>query len=171
MVPFTVGARMARPLAHRVQGTPPTALASQSLPLVTKGRWHGEAVTEGIRAGSDRRPTIPQSRCASQLPLHKGACPLRRRGWQRSAGGHPTRRCGVGGYEIRPYGPAFSFPVGADAKIRPYSAAAGRGNLLYDLRPSEGLIAAQQAVLHILVGVLLQGVVQGLEVAAAVFPG
>ena len=35
-----------------------------SLPLVPKGRWHGEAVTEGIRAYRDRRLTIPQSRCA-----------------------------------------------------------------------------------------------------------
>ena len=44
--------------------------------MVTKGRWYGEAVTEGIRAGGDRGLSIPQSRCASQLPLHKGACPL-----------------------------------------------------------------------------------------------
>ena len=54
--------------------------------MVTKGRWYGEAVTEGIRAGGDRGLSIPQSRCASQLPLHKGACPHRRWGWRCSAG-------------------------------------------------------------------------------------
>ena len=52
-----------RPASRRVQSTSPTAKAP-SLPLVTKGRWHGEAVTEGIRTGSDRGLTIPQSRCA-----------------------------------------------------------------------------------------------------------
>ena len=35
----------------------------KSLPLVTKGRWHGEAVTEWIRTDRDRQPTIPQSAC------------------------------------------------------------------------------------------------------------
>ena len=52
-----------RPASRRVQSTSPTAKAP-SLPLVTKVRWHGEAVTEGIRTGSDRGLTIPQSRCA-----------------------------------------------------------------------------------------------------------
>ena len=35
--------------------------APQSLPLVPKGRWHGEAVTEGIRASDHRWLTTPQS--------------------------------------------------------------------------------------------------------------
>ena len=52
-----------------------------NLPLVTKGRWQAVGLTEGIRASGDRRLTIPQTRCASQLPLHKGASPLRREGW------------------------------------------------------------------------------------------
>ena len=32
----------------------------------------------------------------------------------RSAGVHPTRGCGAGGYEIRPYGPALGLFVGAE---------------------------------------------------------
>ena len=47
--------------------------ASQSLPLVTKGRWQAEGLTEGIRAGNHRQLSIPQSRFARQPPLHKGA--------------------------------------------------------------------------------------------------
>ena len=103
-----------RPARFRVQGGP----KAQSLPLVTKGRWHGEAVTEGIRAGSDRRPTIPQSRCASQLPLHKGACPLRRWGWRRSAGCGGKRGPGRAA-DSRPYGYTSGLLVGADAHIGP----------------------------------------------------
>ena len=46
--------------------------------------------------GDQNRPkpgqTIPQSRFASQLPLHKGACPLRHKGGKRSAMVHPRRQ-------------------------------------------------------------------------------
>ena len=66
-----------RPARFCVQGSPPSAYA-QSLPLVTKGRWR--EAPEGIRTDRNRKHTIPQSRFASQLPLHKGACPLRHRG-------------------------------------------------------------------------------------------
>ena len=62
-----------------------------------------EGLTEGISAGRDRELTIPQSRCASQLPLHKGACPLRRWGWRRSAGMRRGSKACSGGYIIRPY--------------------------------------------------------------------
>ena len=48
-----------------------------------------EGLTEGISTGRDRELTIPQSRCASQLPLHKGACPLRHHGADSG-----RRRCG-----------------------------------------------------------------------------
>ena len=54
-----------------------------------------EGLTEGISAGRDWELTIPQSRCASQLPLHKGACPLRHR--EADSG---RRRCG--GCDSRP---------------------------------------------------------------------
>ena len=84
-----------------------------SLPLVTKGRWQAVGLTEGIRASGDRRLTIPQTRCASQLPLHKGASPLRREGWQRLVRLHVIRKHGAGGYKIRPYRPAPGFLVGA----------------------------------------------------------
>ena len=57
--------------------------------------------------------TIPQSRFASQLPLHKGACPLRRKGGMRSAMVYPTRKCVPGGHTGRPYGPAPGLLVGA----------------------------------------------------------
>ena len=49
--------------AHRRVGCTLADRTQKSLPLVTKGRWHGEAVTEGIRSGEDRKPTIPQSAC------------------------------------------------------------------------------------------------------------
>ena len=49
---------------------PPHKLAGiGSLPLVPKGRWRGEAVSEGIRTGDNRWLTTPQSRFASQLPF------------------------------------------------------------------------------------------------------
>ena len=47
------------------------------------GAWRSAGGDQRLR---DRRTTIPQSRFASQLPLHKGACPLRRRGRHRSTG-------------------------------------------------------------------------------------
>ena len=83
------------------------------------GDRSGQAVglTEGSRTAGDRRLTIPQTRFASQLPLHKGACPLRHRGWQRSARVRPTRRCGPGGHTGRPYGAgngSFSGEISVD---------------------------------------------------------
>ena len=63
----TIGARRESepdaPVPHRRVGCTLADRTQKSLPLVTKGRWHGEAVTEGIRSGEDRQPTIPQSAC------------------------------------------------------------------------------------------------------------
>ena len=50
----------------------------KSLPLFIKGRWHGEAVTKGIKSdrttvkrfGTDNPSVCP---LGSQLPLHRGA--------------------------------------------------------------------------------------------------
>ena len=58
-----VGADLISACAHRRVGCTHADRTQKSLPLVTKGRWHGEAVTEGIRSGEDRQPTIPQSAC------------------------------------------------------------------------------------------------------------
>ena len=82
---------------------------------------HRPAVPVGIRAGGDQGLTIPQSRCASQLPLHKGACPLRRRGLATFGDGasDPAVRAAAS----RPYGPAIGLLVGADAHIGPPAAA------------------------------------------------
>ena len=77
-----------------------------------------EGLTEGIRADGDWELTIPQSRCASQLPLHKGACPHRRWGWRRSAG-YGGRRGPGRAADSRPYGCASGLLVGADAHIGP----------------------------------------------------
>ena len=59
----SVGADFISARAHRRVGCTLADRTQKSLPLVTKGRWHGEAVTEGIRSGEDRKPTIPQSAC------------------------------------------------------------------------------------------------------------
>ena len=71
-------------------------------PLGDQGEVAGRRPDGGDQNRQKLEQTIPQSRFASQLPLHKGACPLRRRGWQRSARVHATRRCGTGGHEGRP---------------------------------------------------------------------
>ena len=63
-------------------------------PLGDQGEVAGRRPDGGDQNRQKLEQTIPQSRCASQLPLHKGACPLRRRGWQRSAKVHPPRQCG-----------------------------------------------------------------------------
>ena len=71
-------------------------------PLGDQGEVAGRRPDGGDQNRQKPEQTIPQSRFASQLPLHKGACPLRRRGWQRSARVHATRRCGTGGHKGRP---------------------------------------------------------------------
>ena len=59
----SVGADFISARAHRRVGCTLADRTQKSLPLVTKGRWHGEAVTEGIRSDGARQPTIPQSAC------------------------------------------------------------------------------------------------------------
>ena len=90
----------------------------------------GEASRRSRDGGdqSQQKPgqTIPQSRFASQLPLHKGACPPRRKGGQRSAIVHLTLR--QGGYIIRPYSRIPN--VGAACM----AARAGRRFLLHPCR-------------------------------------
>ena len=81
-------------------------------PLGDQGEVAGRRPDGGDQNRQKPEQTIPQSRFASQLPLHKGACPLRRRGWQRSARVHATRRCGTGGHKGRPYAPLCGVPKG-----------------------------------------------------------
>ena len=69
----------------------------------------------GRRGGLDGRPW---GTCGFRKPAaDRGAARARHARpyvGVRSAGVHPTRGCGAGGYEIRPYGPALGLFVGAE---------------------------------------------------------
>ena len=94
--------------------------ASQSLPLVPKGRWHGKAVTEGIRTTDHREPygdrqcptTPPSWPKAMTPPLTQGSlfCAARRRVHIASA--RQRIRCAARATDSRPYGSeAHFFPL------------------------------------------------------------
>ena len=72
-------------------------------PLGDQGEVAGRRPDGGDQNRQKLEQTIPQSRCASQLPLHKGACPLRRWGWRCSAGCGGRRGPGRAA-DSRPYG-------------------------------------------------------------------
>ena len=99
MVLLAVGARIARPLATRMQSTSPIAAGVGRHAHMPPCRVHRPKVLQ-------KPHSVPDAPCA----------PLRR---VCSARVLPTRRCGPGGYTIRPYGPACGFLVGADAHIGP----------------------------------------------------
>ena len=71
----------------------------KSLPLVPKGRWQAEGLSEGIRTGGDRRLTTPQSRYASQLPFTGE--PLDAAPSQASPQGEPLVRWKFVGVDVR----------------------------------------------------------------------
>ena len=60
---------LSKPAPKTISEAPKRSLAGgffsgdglQSLPLVPKGRWQAEGLTEGIRASDHRRLTTPQS--------------------------------------------------------------------------------------------------------------
>ena len=87
MVLLAVGARIARPLAIRMQSTSPIAAGVGRHAHMPPCRVHRPKVLQ-------KPHSVPDAPCA----------PLRR---VCSARVLPTRRCGPGGYTIRPYGPAL----------------------------------------------------------------